>query len=214
MRRPIRDVLLAAALVTAYAATATAQSFNCRYAHYADERAICRSFDLSKLDDQLAAVFARAMRLTPPDRRTALQQQETRWVVTRRRCGSDDACIAQSYRDRMAALTDRTGEPGEAVFHPADNNAAPGAETRPAGERQAVASPAGRPPPAKGRPEAATVHPAVPNTAANPPHAAASAAPPSQAPMTSAQAKSPGRRYSIEPSVDPDAIPGVPPPRY
>jgi uncharacterized protein len=102
MRRTI--ACLFALAVAGAAASAEAQSFDCRKAHYPDEMVICDDRGLSMLDESLAAVFTRNMNLLPPRERRALAREEEGWVIARRQCGYDYHCIAHAYRVRIEEL--------------------------------------------------------------------------------------------------------------
>ncbi|MGE5270581.1 MAG: lysozyme inhibitor LprI family protein, partial [Thiohalocapsa sp.] len=121
-------------VATACAGTANAQSFNCRRAYFADEKMICARPELAQLDNQLAAVFGRAIGRLSPSERAALENRETRWVIGRRKCGSDVACIAQHYRSRIEQLSQLAGRgrPEEAP----PSAAAAAAPAPPASEKQ------------------------------------------------------------------------------
>lgn len=92
---------------------APAQSFNCRYAHYTDETAICQDQALGRLDNQLNSVFNDTMRRLPPQEQQRLGQSEDAWVRERRRCGADSRCIAQAYQNRMHQLEGMTASRDE-----------------------------------------------------------------------------------------------------
>jgi uncharacterized protein len=83
---------------------ANAQSFDCRKARYADERAICQHPGLGQLDQELASAYDRVMRKLPKEERDAFDKNETAFVTARRRCGDHPACIEQSYRNRIQEL--------------------------------------------------------------------------------------------------------------
>ena len=89
------------------ASGAQAQSFNCRKAYFADEKLICMSPELSRLDERLDRIFGQNRRLLSPSGRNALDREEERWVVARRRCGPDHQCVEDFYRDRIAELAER-----------------------------------------------------------------------------------------------------------
>jgi uncharacterized protein len=97
---------LGALLITAAlgADRANAQSFDCRKARYADERAICQQPGLGQLDQELASAYDRVMRKLPKEQRDAFDNNETAFVTARRRCGDHPACIEQSYRNRIREL--------------------------------------------------------------------------------------------------------------
>ena len=90
-------------------APAAAQRFNCRYAHYADERAICRDPALGRLDDELSFVFNDTTRRLPAQEHRKIEQDETAWVIQRRQCGANPDCVAQAYRSRMTRLASAPG---------------------------------------------------------------------------------------------------------
>src|SRR4051812_10817544 len=103
--------LVAAASIASAATGAQAQSFNCRKAYFPDEKLICTSPRLSMLDERLDWIFRQNMRLLAKPGRDALDREEERWVVARRRCGSDHRCVEGFYRSRIGELTGRLGEP-------------------------------------------------------------------------------------------------------
>src|SRR3954451_19661273 len=106
--RPTRAALLPSLLTACgllwTAAPAQAQGFDCRYAATPDEKLICRDPRLGRLDEELSSAYARQYYGTSGPARTRLDQQEDAWVVERRRCGADPACIEQTYRRRMEQL--------------------------------------------------------------------------------------------------------------
>ena len=102
--------LVAATSIASAATGAQAQSFNCRRAYFPDEKLICTSPRLSMLDERLDWIFRQNMRLLAKPGRDALDREEERWVVARRRCGSDPRCVEGFYRSRIGELTGRLGE--------------------------------------------------------------------------------------------------------
>jgi len=95
---------LCAVIALAGAKKLDAQSFNCRYAHHRDEKLICRDLALAKLDEALASVYRRLMLRLPKGEDVRLDRDEEAFVVARRRCGEQRACIEQRYRDRIREL--------------------------------------------------------------------------------------------------------------
>jgi uncharacterized protein len=81
-----------------------AQSFNCHYAHQRDEKLICRDPGLAKLDEELASVYRRLILRLARDGGERLDRAEEAFVVARRKCGEQRACIEQKYRDRIREL--------------------------------------------------------------------------------------------------------------
>jgi len=86
------------------AGPANAQSFPCRSAHYADEKTVCNDAGLGQLDQDLAAVYRRVMLKLPRREAEDLDKNEDTFVLARRRCGDNRACIEQSYRNRIQEL--------------------------------------------------------------------------------------------------------------
>jgi uncharacterized protein YecT (DUF1311 family) len=108
-RAPSRTGLFAFAMFSAFLALAgtkqlDAQSFNCRYAHHRDEKLICRDAGLAKLDEELASVYRRLILRLPRSEGERLDRAEEAFVVARRKCGEQRACIEQKYRDRIREL--------------------------------------------------------------------------------------------------------------
>lgn len=95
----VRLSILAAALLLP--AAASAQSFNCRYARFADEVAICQSPLLSRLDERMSRRFYEARNEVGD---ASLDADQDAWLRSRRSCGSDEACIEDSYRERIREL--------------------------------------------------------------------------------------------------------------
>jgi uncharacterized protein YecT (DUF1311 family) len=70
-----------------------------------DELTICASESLWAFDNQLNDVFRKVSDRTA-DQKAALSEDEGKWVhEIRRPCGTDRACIANAYRDRISYLT-------------------------------------------------------------------------------------------------------------
>src|SRR4051794_33305812 len=164
---PVRAILLSFLLVVGaglfcIGAPAHGQGFDCRYARSPDEQLICRDPRLSRLDEELNSVYARQYYSQPGSGRTRLDQAEDAWVIERRRCGADSACIEQSYRRRIEQLGVTTARPEHsAVAQPQQGTAPrpqPNAVARP--EPGAVARPDQQVLPHQGtaaRPEPGTV---------------------------------------------------------
>src|SRR5215813_6341122 len=100
--RYLPGLVFAAAMVGS--AAAHAQAFDCRKAHFADEKLICHTPALSRLDEQLTAVYNRAFDGLPASGQRRLDREEDRWVVSRRQCGADADCIDTAYHRRLREL--------------------------------------------------------------------------------------------------------------
>ena len=104
MRAP--SLLALAALTLIPPAAAEAQSFNCRYARFADEAVICQDPELAALDERLSRVFFRVRSRLDPDEVADLDREQGVWLSRRHRCGPDADCIERSYRRRIRELRD------------------------------------------------------------------------------------------------------------
>ncbi|MFC3124531.1 lysozyme inhibitor LprI family protein [Pseudoroseomonas globiformis] len=87
--------LVLAALLALGAAPAGAASLDCRRAATAAERMICADPVLSALDQEMAAAWW----VAEANRRAGQRE----WLARRDRC-ADAACLAETYRGRIAAL--------------------------------------------------------------------------------------------------------------
>jgi uncharacterized protein len=92
------------ALVTG---VAQAASFDCTKASTRVERLICADAELSRLDSELGRVYADARRSRENPERLLTQQRV--WLEQRDRCRTSD-CLADLYRQRIAALDRKVGE--------------------------------------------------------------------------------------------------------
>ncbi|MFG1425060.1 lysozyme inhibitor LprI family protein [Roseixanthobacter glucoisosaccharinicivorans] len=97
-------VLLAAASTLCLPAGARAASFDCAAAQAPDEKAICVTLSLNDLDVKMATEYAIVTRLVGMGQRGDLQDQQRAFLKQRAACGSDVACIAKAYRDRIAVF--------------------------------------------------------------------------------------------------------------
>ena len=100
---------LAVLIVLTGAKNLDAQSFNCRYAHHRDEKLICKDPGLAILDEELASVYRRLILRLPRGEGERLDRDEEAFVVARRHCGKQRACIEQKYRDRIRELEQALG---------------------------------------------------------------------------------------------------------
>lgn len=91
----------AAALLALAASGVGAASFDCTQASTRVEKLICADAELSRLDAKLGEAYARARRST--DDAATLQAAQRAWLAQRNRCDDSD-CLAERYRQRIAAL--------------------------------------------------------------------------------------------------------------
>lgn len=99
-----RLLITTLALGISHAPLAVAASFDCSKAATADEHAICRSCVLQQRDVEMATLYGVVRHLVAMGERGVIQDQQTAWLARRRRCGSNEACLLQVYRDRIASL--------------------------------------------------------------------------------------------------------------
>ncbi|MDA3890018.1 MAG: hypothetical protein PF443_14740 [Allgaiera sp.] len=88
-------------------------SFNCKEASRPDEKAICSSPTLSRMDSKLASLFVRAKHAARQSERTALVRSEVRWLRARHNCGDVLSCLFQIYDSRISQLEVMTGASGQ-----------------------------------------------------------------------------------------------------
>jgi uncharacterized protein len=94
--------LFSLTLLSLFAMTAQAVSFDCQKASNFVEKAICQNPTLSALDDELATVFQQALDNSKnPD---SLKKQEVTWLKTKRDTCQTTACVEKAYKNRIAAL--------------------------------------------------------------------------------------------------------------
>ena len=96
--------LCALLIGSGFGPSASAQSFDCRNARSADEKAICQDSRLGELDKQLAGVYDRVGGKLSKQERQEFENHETAFVNARHRCGGHSGCIEQSYRNRLQEL--------------------------------------------------------------------------------------------------------------
>ncbi len=107
-----RGLAAAAAVVLIAAATpAAAASFDCGKARAADEKAICANQTLSEFDVAMATLYGVRMQIPMlMGARGAAQDEQRAWLAKRRACGSDVACLAQAYQQRIVELDETITE--------------------------------------------------------------------------------------------------------
>ena len=103
-----RAVLAATALCAAaflFATPANAASFDCARAQSADEVTICRNPRLSELDSEMGGLWYAYSRVPMLMGGNGDRGDEAReFLVRRRACGRDIACLTALYRARIEAL--------------------------------------------------------------------------------------------------------------
>jgi uncharacterized protein len=103
MNRTTLLALAAAALCLTASGGANAAGFDCRTARHADERAVCRTPGMSRVDSNMNRTYQKLMGELGPHARWKLRHQQRDWLAERRACGSDPTCIRLAYRERFQA---------------------------------------------------------------------------------------------------------------
>lgn len=86
------------------AGLAQAASFDCKSQKLSSvEKQICASKNLSKLDDELGALYKAKREKASAPRKFLLKWQQLRWLGRRNKC-TKDACISQLYHQRIDYL--------------------------------------------------------------------------------------------------------------
>jgi uncharacterized protein len=112
MTRSLKLSGLAAAVLTASVLTlpapAAAQSFNCRAASTAAERAVCGSDRLSDLDDRMSQLYRQLLSGTASEKtRNWVRDYQHRFLSARDACGRNTGCIKGAYLDQISVLSAR-----------------------------------------------------------------------------------------------------------
>ncbi len=79
-------------------------SFNCAKAWSKAEKAICANLEIATLDNEMVSIYVKHRRALRGARRRALINQQKQWLKQRNACGSDVACLAQRYGERIQQL--------------------------------------------------------------------------------------------------------------
>jgi uncharacterized protein len=98
------SVAIALALSVAASSALATPSFNCRYAKWADEVAICSNRSLAAADTYMAQVFYTLRNHMPRTFLRDLDKLQHDWLRARHRCGADNECIRSAYMQRLHEL--------------------------------------------------------------------------------------------------------------
>lgn len=102
-------------------AQAAGPTFDCRKAAHPAEKAICADGELARLDRTLGTLW-KAVRRGFEDEKllAAMRRDQAGWLSARNDCKADAACIAASYRKRIAFLGGAGGDSFPGVFEAKD----------------------------------------------------------------------------------------------
>ena len=70
---------------------------------------VCGNRRLASLDRAMSSQFYSALSVSDGSTRAELRRSRDRFLAYRERC-SDEACVAQAYRDRMNEIDDIAGD--------------------------------------------------------------------------------------------------------
>jgi uncharacterized protein len=94
--------LLMIFLIALSSTSVQAASFDCSKATHQEEKTVCNTPKLSQLDDQMAILYFEARKKTTD--LNAFERSRTNWILQKRTCESDVACLERSYLQRIAVL--------------------------------------------------------------------------------------------------------------
>lgn len=83
-------------------------SFSCRNARMRSERMVCANDRLASLDREMSSLFYSVMSDADGAIRAELRRSRDRFLAWRDRC-SNETCVAEAYRDRIAEIKDIAG---------------------------------------------------------------------------------------------------------
>ena len=97
-------VLLSFVLSALLATPVDAQSFDCKKARTATEKAICAAPDLGYLDSAMAVAYGAAHAKMNHAGREELLAGQRSWLKVRDSCGGKGDCLSNAYLKRLSAL--------------------------------------------------------------------------------------------------------------
>ena len=92
--------------------SAATPSFDCAKAHSAAEQLVCQDAGLAALDNELAALYPKAMSQLSAEQQKTEKAMQRGWIKERNECWKEQdkpACIARNYNERMAELQNKWG---------------------------------------------------------------------------------------------------------
>lgn len=95
---------LASLTLSAFTSAYAENSINCSKAQLPDEKAICHSVELQKLDVKMTTLFEVSEHLMAMGSRGTMQDRQYVWLKNRHMCKTNTACLKQSYNDRIDEL--------------------------------------------------------------------------------------------------------------
>ena len=83
---------------------ASRPAFDCRLQTSEAEAAICNKPELALLDNEMSRLYMQALKSLNEAKRIALMTEQRLWVKARNGCGSNAACLLQTYQEHIAKL--------------------------------------------------------------------------------------------------------------
>ena len=91
---------IAIAVLVIGSSAADAASF-CGEARHADERTVCRTPGMVRVDRNMNREYQELMSELGFFGRSRLRAHQREWLAERRACGNDTTCVRLAYRERM-----------------------------------------------------------------------------------------------------------------
>jgi uncharacterized protein len=95
-----RTVAIALIALAVGTSAADAASF-CREARHADERTVCRTPGMVRVDRNMNREYQQLISELGFFGRARLRARQREWLQERRACGNDVTCVRLAYRERM-----------------------------------------------------------------------------------------------------------------
>jgi uncharacterized protein len=98
-----RTIAVAVATLIIGSAAAHAASF-CQEASHADERTVCRTPGMVRVDRNMNRDYQQLMSDFGFFGRARLRASQREWLAERRACGNNPTCVRLAYRERLQTL--------------------------------------------------------------------------------------------------------------
>jgi uncharacterized protein len=104
MRLALSAAIFSCAIVFTTSANAAPPYINCAKARFSDEKAICKNTQLIQMDAQMSTMYDIILGLVAMGTRDALKDEQVQWLIDRRACRADRACLREFYEFRIEEL--------------------------------------------------------------------------------------------------------------
>lgn len=109
----MNKILLGTLLFAPLLATAATPSFDCAKAHSAAEQLVCQDAGLAALDNELAALYPKAIAEFSPEQQKSERAMQRGWLKGRNDCWKERdsrQCVEESYQLRITELQIKGGQ--------------------------------------------------------------------------------------------------------